>query len=309
MKKYIIPAAIAATLLATGCFQDIHELDASKNVGYVVPELQWADPSDAGKEIHDLLVVVSGEGESYTRHYASAKEFASEPLEVPAGEAGILVLANATEADGIRVSGLPATKFTMAEMLINCAIISVLSGNGLPVFTEMMAGSSIVHVQPHALYAPVVKLQQVFPILNMTIADIPESKIVEATLDNLADGIVLSTQGGEEAAPGKVTLDGKLTLKTFSSMDDHLSGVTHPTVAGDAETEITLTIRDAADSASGKAQQSLTLRKIKICAPRIDCGKKYTVTLNFKDLVPEMHLGSYNISDWEEGWTYNGRVY
>jgi hypothetical protein len=52
-----------------------------------------------------------------------------------------------------------------------------------------------------------------------------------------------------------------------------------------------------------------TTNRFLVEAPRMECGRKYTVDLDFNDLSPDMHLDAFTINDWEEGWTYNGRVY
>ena len=306
MKTKYILAAIAASLLLTGCFQDVHEIVPGEDVGYLTPVLKWANPSDAGTEIHDLLVVVDGEGESYTRHYASAEEFASEPLDVSVGEHNILVLANATEADGYQVSGLPPTKYTMTEAMLTI-------GDDSPV-QNCYAAISPVTLKSGELKTPEFSLRPVLPSLEMRMSNIPEDLKVLAVQGDVAAGVRLVEQGGRVG----VGSTEQLEYRVLGLVDGTPSTVlTLPTVAGKTESTITFevfepdpTVKPASiKPRQGMVEYALILAfVVKLDVP-LECGLNHKIEMDFNSMVPEMHLSSYSISDWEVGFTYNGRVY
>lgn len=299
MKTRYIFAALAATLLLAGCFQDVHELDPSRNVGFVAPELSWANPADAGTDIHDLLVAVNSEGGAYTKHYTNVRDFAREPLEAPAGECGILVLANATEADGIRVSGLSATKWTPAELLVNFAIISILSGKGIHASPDLLFGACTAPVRTNALCAPDIKMCRILPALDLMVTGIPEGATVRVSMDNMASAVVLSAGTGAVVLPGAEPL-APVSLKTFTTSDNTLSGAIHPTVEGAETCNMTLDITLSAGSVS---------RRAAVSAPRIDCGNKYSLKIDFNDLVALLELDSdMTIVDWTTASPIDGEA-
>lgn len=306
MKTRYIFAALAATLLLGGCFQDVHEFDPSKNVGYVVPELDWANPALAGTEIHDLTVVVDSPEEAYTKHFANPREFAREPLEVPAGDADILVLANATEADGFQVSGLPATKFTMAEMMLWVPIVSPAQ--------NCYAATSPVKVKSGQLLCPPMPLQPVLPSLTMSLSNIPDELKVLVVQGDVAEHIRLVEQ------------DGRVGVASTEQAEDRVLGLvegtprtvlTLPTVAGKTESTITFEVftpDPLAQNGTIKPRQgmvgyALILAFVVQVAKPLECGMTYKIDMDFNTMIPKMYLDSYTISDWEVGFTYNGRVY
>ena len=299
--------ALAATLLATGCFQDIHEIDPSKHVGYVVPELNWGDPALAGTEIHDLLVSVYSGEDSYSKHYTNVRDIAREPLEVPAGESEILVLANATEADGYQISGLPATKFTMMEAML-CI------GKDIPA-QNCYAAISPVNMITGVIKKPLLPLCPVFPTLELIMSNIPQ------------DLKVLAVQGDVAAGVRLVEQDGRVGTGSAEQIDDRVLGLvngtpstvlTHPTVAGKKECSITFevfepdpTVKNSmvAQPRQGIVDYALILTYVvKLDVPLV-CGTNYKIEMDFNSMFPEMHLSSYTISDWEIGFTYDGRAY
>jgi len=308
MKIHSIFAAFAATLLLSGCFQDVHEFDLSKNVGYVSLDLDWDDPSLAGTDIHDLLVVVNNEAGAFTKHYTDARDIVREPLEVPAGENHILILANATEADGFRVSGLPQTKFTLAEIFITIAIIQVLNALATPVFNDVMMGSYHLNVAPNTQYVPAVSMREVMPTLSLLMSNIPEGVIVHMSVENMSSSVQVSAASEGPIMSNSLSL-GPVELEGLTSAHSETTVTVHPTVRGAMENEMTMTVSKISQATAGKMQANMTVQTFKIYTPRIDCGKKYSIKLDCNDLSPEMHLSSYTISDWEIGFSYNGRVY
>ena len=306
MKTKYIFASIAASLLLTGCFQDVHEIVPGEDVGNVTPVLKWANPSDAGTEIHDLIVVVDGEGESYTRHYANPGEFAGEPLDIPAGKYNILVLANATEADGYQVSGLPATKTWGG-----CKLQIVAPGSSwLMPPGNCHIGSCGGTVAQHQVSGPVISLEPLLPSVSMSMRNIPESVSVSVAVRNPAACINLQAENGGRFVPsaeeGSVLDLGDLSQGAIETL-------VPPTVNGSLTCDLTLTITDSDLTSGGKTQHAAEpSRVIKMTAPRMDCGKRYTLAIDYADLIHVLSLGSdtITINDWtSQGDPIGGEVF
>lgn len=306
MKTRYIFAATAASILLTGCFQDVHEIVPGKDVGYVFPELSWANPSDTGTEIHDLLVVVDGGGESYTRHYTSVKEFANEPLDVPAGEYDILVLANATEADGYQVSGLPATKTWGGCKL---EIIAPGLSKTMPPGNCHFGGCTGT-IDQHQMTGPTVSLEQVLPAVAMRMSNIPESVGVSVAVCNPAASISLLAEEGGRLEPS-VEEGGVLDIGYLR--EGVIESLVPPTVNGSLTCDLTLTVTDPGGTSGGKTQHAAEpSHVIKMTAPRMDCGKRYTLAIDYSDLIHVLSLGSdtITINDWtSQGDPIGGEVF
>ena len=294
MKTKHILAAIAASLLLTGCFQDIHEIVPGEDVGYLTPVLKWANPSDAGTEIHDLIVVVDGEGESYTRRYANAKEFASEPLVIPAGKYNILVLANATEADGYQVSGLPATKTWGG-----CKLDIYTNGLGsLMPPGNCHVGGCTGTIDQHQMSGPTISLEPVLPAVAMSMSNIPESVSVSVAVCNPAASINLLAEDGGRFEPSDEK-GAVLDLGDLSHGD--IVTLVPPTVDGSSTCDLTLTVTDSGGTSGSKTQHaSEPSHIINMTAPRMDCGKQYILAIDYSDLIHVLSLGSdtITINDW-----------
>ena len=306
MKTRYILAAVAATFLLTGCFQDVHEIVPGEDAGYVTPVLQWANPSDASTEIHDLLVVVDGGGESYTRHYASVKEFASEPLDVPAGKYSILVLANATEADGYQVSGLPATK-TWGGCRLD--IYSTGLGGLMPPGNCHVGGCTGT-IDQHQMSGPTISLEPVLPAVAMRMSNIPESVSVSVAVCNPAASIKLLAEEGGRFEPS-VEEGGVLDLGYLRQ--GVMETLVPPTVNGSITCDLTLTVTDSGGTSGGKTQHAAeSAHIINMTAPRMDCGKQYTLAIDYSDLIHVLSLGSdtITINDWtSQGDPIGGDVF
>ena len=306
MKTRYIFAATAASILLTGCFQDVHEIVPGKDVGYVFPELSWANPSDTGTEIHDLLVVVDGGGESYTRHYTSVKEFANEPLDVPAGEYDILVLANATEADGYQVSGLPATKTWGGCEL---RIITPGSGKTLPPANCFVGGNEGT-VELHHMNGPAIFLDPALSSMSIFMFNIPKGISVSVAVRNPAASISLLAEEGGRLEPS-VEEGGVLDIGYLR--EGVIESLVPPTVNGSLTCDLTLTITDSGGTSGSKTQHAAeSSHVIKMTAPRMDCGKRYTLAIDYADLVHVLSLGSdtITINDWtSQGDPIGGEVF
>ena len=297
-------AALAATLLATGCSQDVHEIDPSKHVGYVVPELSWSDPALAGTEIHELLVSVYAGDDTYSKYFSNVRDIAREPLEVPVGESQVLVVANATDADGFHV--LPATKWKPAEMML-------MTGKENPA-QNCYAAASPVSLNDHDFKQPPLVLRPVLPTVEMSMRNIPEAFKVLVVQGDVARSVRLVWRedrvGAASADQGEDRVLGIVT-------EDPSTVITLPTVAGKTESTLTVEVFKPSPTTmewqvrplQGIVDYALILSFVVKVSEPLDCGMTYKINMNFDEMFPEMRFDSYTISDWEVGFTYNGRVY
>ena len=284
MKIRMIFAALAATLLAAGCFQDVHEIDPSGKVGYVFPELHWANPDDAGTDIHDLLVVVSSQGGAFTKHYSNVRDFAREPLAVPVGEADILVIANATEADGYQLSGLPPTK--------SSGMAQVLASLRQPVSSLHQAwfGPVTLGVEDGVVNEVNVSLERLLATITIEFLNVPAGSVLSFTISGVASSVILNDKkpAGESNnyVLGTLTGNGRQTFYCF------------PTISG--QTRVILSVE-----VTPPGEPPYTC----VCeVPALACGKEYTLQLDYNKLSTYMYVTSHTINEWAEGWTVSGEI-
>ena len=291
MKTRHILAAFAASLLLTGCFQDVHEINPAADVGYVASGLQWENPADAGTEIHDLLVVVNGPGVSFTKEYANPAEFASEPLDVPPGQYELLALANMSDADGYVLSGLPATKAVAGPVTV-----SLKKPGGAQ--NQSWFGPSTVTVEQDAVTTAKASLQRLLTTITLDFINVPSGAVLTITLTGVASSVILNEKdaNGHYGVPagestnyvlGTLTGSGKQTFYCF------------PTVSGQQRVILSVEV-----TPPGEPPYTCVCE-----VPAVSCGKEYTLQLDYNKLSTYMYVTSHTINEWTEGWTYNGRVY
>ena len=290
MKIQIILAAVAASIILTGCFQDVHEHDLSKNVGYVAPELQWANPADAGTDIHDLQLVVDGPGVSYTRHFADPRAFSSELLELPAGEYDILIIANASESDGFRISGLPAAK---AGALGPIAVS--LAGKAR---NQAWFSPSTFTVEQDVVNTEGASLQRLLTTLTLEFRNVPAGSVLNFTLSGVATSIILNEKdaGGRYGVPGgesssyvlgTLTGNGRQTFYCF------------PTISGQSRVVLSVEV-----TPPGEPPYTCVCE-----VPALSTGKEYMLTLDYNQLSTYMYVAAHTINEWTEGWTISGDIF
>ena len=290
MKTRYFFAAIAAILLLSGCFQNVHEFDVSKNAGLVAPELSWADPDDAGTDIHDLLVVVNSQEESYTKHYTNVRDLARDPLEVSAGKADILVIANAAESDGYRVSGLPATK-TAALGPISVSLM------GKPRSQAWFSPSALT-VEQDAVITPDAPLQRLLTTLTLEFTHIPAGSVLNLTLSGVATSVILNEKdvNGHYGVPGSES-SSSYVLGTLTGSGSQRF-YCFPTVFGQERVILSVEV-----TPPGEAPYTCVCE-----VPALSVGKEYTLTLDYDQLSTYMYVTAHVINEWTEGWTISGEI-
>lgn len=299
MKTYGYIAAIAATLLFTGCFHENHELASlSAGEGLLGTSLQWEMAEDAGTAVHALSVAVGGAAAPFSKTYKDAREAAGELIPVAAGKNDILATVNLADTDGFSVNGMPATK---ADAAVGDVIVSLKDPVSSPAQAWFGVAGAEIREREITTVAPV--LQRLLSTLSVNLANVPAGTKVVLTLGNVAKSVNLTAKdangrwglpssesvGDLQIASLAAASDGPLTLEGFTML---------PTASAFARCLLTIDVT----SASGNKTQC-------VCdAPHTESGKAYTLDIDFKALKPYMYLDSYSISAWEDGWSVNGEI-
>ena len=299
MKTIVNLAALCGALLFTSCFQEIHELSPLKGgEGLLGTSLRWENPDDGGTPVHSLTVCVGGSAAPFSRTYKDPGAAASEYLTIAAGSNDVLTMVNMTEADGFAVSGLPGTK---ADAAVGDVLVSLKDPLSSP--PQAWFGVSATEIRERSITVAEHLLQRLLATLSVKLTNVPEGTKVTLTLSNVARSVNLTAKDatGRYGLPGAGSV-GELHLAGFTAGPDGILSVdgftTLPTAADYSRCILTFDII----SASGHRTQY-------VCdAPQMECGKSYTLELDYRSLRLNMSLDSYSINPWEEGWTVSGEV-
>ena len=299
MRKIEITAALAAALLFTSCFQEIHELgtlDAGE--GLLATSLGWEMSDDAGTAIHSLTLSVGGAATPFTKAYKDAGDAAGELIPVAVGRNDVFYTVNLTAADGFVISGLPATK---ADAALGDVIVSLKDPVSSPAQAWFAVTSADIRKGEITTAEPV--LMRLLPSITLNLDNVPAGTGVVMTLSNVARSVNLtakdangrwgnpSTDSAPDLQIASLTAGsyGPLKLEGFRLL---------PTASAFSRCLLTLDVT----SASGNKTQC-------VCdAPLMESGKTYTLELDYNTLRPYMYLDTYSINPWEDGWTVNGEI-
>lgn len=302
----IIPAVTAAALLLAGCFHNYHELRPSEwgdgvEVGYLVTSLLWEHEEDGSTYIDDVVVAAKNGIASRTVHYGNQYQASNELMQLPVGEYDVLVTVNMSDADGFTITGMPATKGIASDLMLDDVIVSLKN----PASSPLQAWYGIEHVSINSGKVAVAEpvLQSLLSVFSLDIDNIPAGTQVTVSVSNVAKDVILTAKDGS----------GRYGRPVSSEADSITLGVYNQTASG------TLSIKDFTilPTALGKERCIITLDittpagQHLICkadAPRTECGKSYTLNMDFNTLKPYMYVASSNINEWNEGWTVTGEI-
>lgn len=280
---------MVAAVLFTGCYHKMHELKPSEwgdvSVGYVASTFQWDQADDAAEAIHDITLSFGGSAASFTNNYDSVEDVSADLVQLPVGDYDVLVTANMTEADGYILTGLPATRAGLGN-------IKVSLKNPASSPAQAWYGVTHVTVTEDDICVEEINLQRLLSTLAVSIDNLPSGADVVLTLSNIARNVDLTAKdsGGNYGLPS-TELVGDLNIPNGTNR-------LLATASGKERCMLTVDITTQAG-----------LKLTSLCdAPRMEVGKTYTLNLDFNAISPYMYLTTYNISDWEVGWTVSGEV-
>ena len=303
-RGYISFAGLAATLILTGCFHNVHEFSASMfggPVGYVTTSLLWEQGEDMRSSVDDIKVSVGGQKVSLSKRYDGVENLSEELLQLPVGEYDVLVTVNMSEADGFILNGLPATKADVSEPLLADVSVSLKDPSSQP--AQAWYGLSHVSVTENSISRTEAELQRLLSVLTLNLDKVPAGTKVAISISNVAQSVTLTAVDGmgRYGVPGSGATDvvqlGTLTATAYGAL-----GVKEftmlPTAAQCERCLLTINV-------TTPAGQELTYIGD---APRTECGKSYTLNLDYSTLKPYMYVASSDISEWDEGWSVTGEI-
>ena len=292
-------AALAATLLFTGCFHEIHELGPlNAGEGLLGTSLGWERPDDEGTAIHGLTIAVGGAAAPFSRTYKDAMEAAGELIPVPAGKNDVLVTVNMTDADGFAVSGMPATR---ADAAVGDVIVSLKNPASSPRQAWFAVAGADIKDREITIVEP--KLQRLLSVLTVNLANVPSGTKVVISLGNVARSVNLTAKdaSGRWGLPSADS-EGDLQIASLTASSGGPLAVESFTLLPTASAfQRSVLIFDITPTSGNKMQC--------VCdAPRMEGGKAYTLDLDYNALQPYMYLDTCSITAWEEGWTVSGEI-
>lgn len=297
MKKTLTLAAVAATLLLTGCVREIYEQQASEYgenvpVGYLATSLSWEQERDGGTAIHQLTNAVDGVGASFSKGYGTLREAASDAIQLPVGEYDFVSMANMTEADGYVLSGLPPTK----AFERTGGIYVSLKDTSAPL-EQSWFGVTGASVKQNVVTVAAPVLQRLLPSIMLHLSDVPAGTVMTITLKGVAKRILLTAKdaNGHYGLPGEETMD--LVLGTVTS-DGDKEFLCLPTASNQERSFLIFDV-------TSPSEPPFTC----VCdVPAVSGGTDYKLDLDFHDIESYLYITSQRINDWEEGWTISGEV-
>ena len=293
-------AAMAATLLFTSCYHEIHELASlsGEDEGLLGLTPQWEMAEDAGTAIHSLSVAVGGTASPFSKTYKDAYDAAEELIPLPSGKCDVLATVNLTDADGFTVSGMPATK---AGVAIGDVRVSLKNPVSSPAQAWFGVTDAEIRAQDITIAEP--QLQRLLSTLSVNLSNVPTGTKLVLTLSNVAESVNLTAKDatGRWGLPSDDS-SGDLQIASLTAASDGSLGVESFTVLPTASAFDRCLITLDVTAASGNKTHC-------VCdAPHMISGKAYTLELDFTTLKPYMFLDSYSISVWEDGWSVNGEI-
>ena len=290
---------MAATLLLTGCYHEVHEYASlQEGEGFLGTSLRWEVAEDAGTPCHALTLAVGGAATPFSRSYKDVSEAAGEVIPVAVGRNDVLALVDMTDADGFTVAGVPASK---AGAAVGDVVVSLKDPVSSP--AQAWFGVAGAEIRDREITTATPVLQRLLSSLSVKFSSVPAGTRVVLTMSNVAKSVNLTAKdaagryglpseesvGDVQIASLTATSDGPLAVENFRLL---------PTATAFARCIVTLDII----SASGNETRC-------VCdAPHTESGKVYALDLDFPALRPYMYIDTYSIGPWEDGWTINGEI-
>ena len=306
-KRGLITMAVpAAALLLTGCFHNFHELRPSEwgdgvEVGYLATSLLWEHDEDASTAVNNVTVSAKNGMASLTECYKDQHEASSELMQLPTGEYDVLVTANMSAAADFILTGMPATKGTASDLMLGSVTVSLKNPASSP--AQAWYGTDHVSISSDKVTVAEPKLQRLLSVISLNLDNVPAGTGVVISISNVAKSIILNAQdvNGRYGKPASGASDS-ITIGVFNPTADGALGVREfrmlPTASDKERCLITI------DVTTPEGQHLTYIGD----APRTECGKSYTLNLDYNTLKPYMYVASSEISEWNEGWSVSGEI-
>ena len=306
-KRGLISMAVTViTLFIAGCFHNVHEFRASEwgddvEVGYIVTSLLWGQNDDKGTDVDDITIGTVGSGVSFSKHYDDVEEVSKELVQLPTGEYDMLVTVNMSDADGFVLTGMPAAKGTASTLLLGDVAASLKDPASSP--AQAWYGLSHVRVTGETITVVEPVLQRLLSVLTLNLANVPAGTSVTISVNNVSKKVILTAKdsNGRYGLPASGDADSVI-LGTFSATATGTLGVSEFTMLPTASDKERCLITIDVTTPSGQHLTHIG------DAPRTECGKSYTLNLDYNTLKPYMYVASSDINAWTEGWTVTGEI-
>ena len=305
-RGFLSLAITAAALLLAGCFHNVHEFIPSEwgggvKVGYLAASFTWEFEEDNNTVINDLIVAAKGSkalrAERYKDQHASSKDL----MQLPAGEYDVLVTLNMEQEDGFIITGIPATNAAISDFEAGDICVSLKDPASSP--NQAWYGVSHVTVTDESVTVTETVMQRLLSIISINLDNVPAGTGVVISISNVAKSLILNARdvNGRYGKPADGAADS-ITIGVFNPTADGTLGVKEfsilPTASGKERCLITI------DVTTPEGQHLVYIGD----APRTECGKSYTLNLDYNTLKPYMYVASSEISEWNEGWSVSGEI-
>lgn len=312
MKKTYILLMAAAALVLGACHHATHYQDdmpqgedsgkypAPQGLGYLGNDLAWEEIADVQSEITHLKYTVTGDnGVKEEKEFETPEEAASWIIPLPVGEYDVLVAANMNPANGFVLSETVPTKDVLSTLPDTYAKLMNPSSN------PVQAWNGITHVvvENDLMATAHLNLDRLMALFTLQLTNVPEGTVIDVGMRNAAYYITLTEEreAGHWGLPSK-EISEDVTLGQLNAANAQ-SAITefkvYPTAKGYANTILLFHI---------KTNQGLELDYIGQ-APAMENGRKYVLTLDYKELNPYMLItAATTINEWTDGWAISGEV-
>lgn len=282
-RSHILLCLIA--LLLTACEKEPVNSDQG-----ISAALSWADPADAGREIKSAHIwIYRADGDLlFQEQYDTKQAVAGDIHAVESGDYRVVTAINFHEP------------FSLAKAEMFDSLIMKLGKSSASLEHTHYSVATVLAEKGKNIRAQ-LPLRRVLAELTIEVVGAPQGTTLEATVLNVADGIVPS-QKENDLTWGKATDHKQLaSLQPAISENGVINTETirlMPTIGNASHTYLHLTFR-------------LTDGTLKEClceAPPMKSAGKYSLKLKYSELRPLLHIDPIRVNDWEEGWIVSGEI-
>ena len=282
---------VCVGLTLQSCGKTVH----SDENGSVSVELVYADPEDKETVVIDdvKLWIFNDDGGLVGKYgYGKASELGLQRFHLDDGRYLFVTAVNLEDP------------FTYSEVTKATDVERLMFGLRLPAASPGHAFYGVTEVLVKDEESSVVssEIRRVLSELSIVMTGAPAGMRLDATVRCIASGIFPARKGSDGGyglptkeeivnIPLPVGTESEGTVSTpvmrlMPSFDGSLATLIH----------LTLTLADG------------SILESDIVAPVMQSSGKYILTLRYTEMRAYMYVTSYKISDWVEGWVFNGEI-